>query len=288
MKKKTETIQSNKLNLKNDIIFKAFFSKKGNEEYLIDFLSALLKIKIKKIEIKEEVSLEQLSKVEKGGRLDLQATLDNNIIVNIELQMKNEYNLEKRTIAYAGKVIAREEYRGIDYKNMKKVIMINILGYNMFKDIEDYVSRTAIVLDNHREYEVIDDVQWYFIELPKFRKQNPDMDDKVNQWLALIDGEREELVEMAVSKNKVVEKAIFDTGYLTGKAAEKRMAELREKWDGEYRISMNYAKNQGISQGITKNRKEIAKRMLERKMNIQDIIEITGLTKKEIENLKNK
>ena len=70
MKKKTENIQSNKLNLKNDIIFKAFFSKKGNEEYLIDFLSALLKIKIKKIEIKEEVSLEQLSKVEKGGRLD--------------------------------------------------------------------------------------------------------------------------------------------------------------------------------------------------------------------------
>ena len=138
MKKKTETIQSNKLNLKNDIIFKAFFSKKGNEEYLIDFLSALLKIKIKKIEIKEEVNLQQLSKVEKGGMLDLQATLDNNIIVNIELQMKNEYNLEKRTIAYAGKVMAREEYRGIDYKNMKKVIMINILGYNMFEEIVQY------------------------------------------------------------------------------------------------------------------------------------------------------
>ena len=27
-----------KLNLKNDIVFKAFFSRKGNEEFLIDFL----------------------------------------------------------------------------------------------------------------------------------------------------------------------------------------------------------------------------------------------------------
>ncbi len=38
----------NKLNLKNDIIFKAFFSKKGNEKYLKEFLESLLKIHIKK------------------------------------------------------------------------------------------------------------------------------------------------------------------------------------------------------------------------------------------------
>ena len=35
-------------NLKNDVIFKTFFSRKGNEEFLIDFLNALLKIEIKK------------------------------------------------------------------------------------------------------------------------------------------------------------------------------------------------------------------------------------------------
>ena len=280
-----------KLNLKNDIIFKAFFSKKGNEEYLIDFLSALLKINIKKIQIKEEVSLQQLSEAEKGGRLDLQATLDDDIIVNIELQMKNNYNLEKRTIEYAGKVIAREEYRGIDYEDMKKVIMINILGYNMFKDIEDYVSRTAIVLDNHREYEVMDDVQWYFIELPKFRKQNPNMDDKVNQWLALIDGEREELVEMAVSKNKVVEKAKYDTGYLTGEAAKKRMAELREKWDVDYMLEREAGRIEGRKEGekigIRKRNREIARELLDKNMSVEEIIEITGLTNDEIEKLKN-
>ena len=79
-----------KLNLKNDIIFKAFFSRKGNEEFLVDFLNALLKIEIKQIVIREEVSLQQLSVQEKGGRLDLQAILNDGVIVNIELQIQNE------------------------------------------------------------------------------------------------------------------------------------------------------------------------------------------------------
>ena len=35
-------------NLKNDVIFQTFFARKGNEEFLIDFLQSILKIEIKK------------------------------------------------------------------------------------------------------------------------------------------------------------------------------------------------------------------------------------------------
>lgn len=38
-------------NLKNDIIFKAFFTKKGNEKYLKSFLESLLNEQIDEIEI---------------------------------------------------------------------------------------------------------------------------------------------------------------------------------------------------------------------------------------------
>ena len=65
----TEKVEQEKrLNLKNDVIFKTFFSRKGNEEFLIDFLNALLKIEIKKIEIREEANLEKLSPEEKGRK----------------------------------------------------------------------------------------------------------------------------------------------------------------------------------------------------------------------------
>lgn len=39
------------LNLKNDILFKAFFSRKGNEKYLKSFIEAVLNEKINKIEV---------------------------------------------------------------------------------------------------------------------------------------------------------------------------------------------------------------------------------------------
>lgn len=96
------------LNLKNDIIFKAFFSRKGNEKFLKEFLEALLKIKIRDIIIAEEVSLEKLFKEEKGGRLDLLAILNNNITVNIEMQLKKQPDFMDRTSIYGSKLIAQE------------------------------------------------------------------------------------------------------------------------------------------------------------------------------------
>ena len=178
-------MQKNELSLKNDIIFQAFFARKGNEEYLIDFLNALLKIDIKDIEIRQEVSLEQLSKEQKGGRVDVQARLNNGTIVNIEMQLRNNHDIEQRTVYYSSKIISQETERGTDYKNIGQVIMINILNYEML-GFDECVSETAIVLDKHRDFEVINGIKWYFIELPKFRKSNPDMNDTLNQWLAFM------------------------------------------------------------------------------------------------------
>ena len=53
------------LTLKDDIVFKAFFARKGNEEFLKDFLEALLKIEIREILIRSEDDLEKLAKDEK-------------------------------------------------------------------------------------------------------------------------------------------------------------------------------------------------------------------------------
>ena len=312
--------ESKKYNLKNDIIFKAFFSRPGNEIYLIDFLEALLGIKIEQIKIKEEVNLRQLSTVEKGGRLDLQAKLNDGVIVNIELQMKNNLDITERTTFYSSKVISQETERGSSYSDINKVIMINILGYNLL-EFDEYISETVIVLDKHRDYEMLKGIKWYFIELPKFRKQNPDMNQKVNQWISLIDDFDEEAIKMAESKNETLKKARKEIEYLTGDEAVRRMAELREKWDMDYVSGMEYAekkgkeegikqgkeegikqgkeegikqgKEEGIKQGKEEGKKEekieIAKKMLRMGIEISNITEATGLKKEEIEKLaKNK
>lgn len=273
-----------KLNLKNDVIFKAFFSRKGNEKFLIDFLEALLKIKIKEIQIREEVNLEQLAVDEKGGRLDLQAVLDNGVIVNIELQLKNEYNIEQRTTYYSSKVISRETERGTDYEDIKKVIMINILNYEILS-YDEYISETVIVLDKHREYEMLKGIKWYFIELPKFRRSNPDMNEKLNQWLAIIDDNDRGMIKMAEEKNDTLKKARVEMNYLTGDEEVRRLAELREKWEMDRVSAINYATKKGEKRGKKQEKREIAKEMKNKGMDIELIQEITKLTKEEIENI---
>lgn len=140
----------------------------------------MFEINIKSIEVKQEVTLEKLSLLEKGGRLDLLAKLDNGTMVNIEMQVRNNGDIKKRSTLYASKLITQETKVGVKYDDMKKVIMVNILDYNILP-FEDYISKTKIVLDSHRDYETIDGIQWYFIELPKFRKANPDMRKKIDQ-----------------------------------------------------------------------------------------------------------
>ena len=64
--------------------------------------------------------------------------------------------------------------------------------------------------------------------------------------------------------------------------------EALAKWNKEIEENKNVkiAREQGIKQGIEQRNVEIASNLLKMNMSIKDIIRATGLTKEEIENLK--
>ena len=175
-----------KLVMKDDIMFKAFFSKKGNERFLKDFLNAILGKDITIKRVIHDMRLEQLAREQKYGVLDLDVELESGEIINIEMQMNNHHNMEKRTTFYASKKITEQLGPKAQYTDLKKIIVIAILNYS-FINLREYVTKTVRVADKHREYEINNDVTYYYIELEKFRKENPDMKEPINQWLAFID-----------------------------------------------------------------------------------------------------
>ena len=65
------------LKMKNDIMFKAFFSKKGNERFLESFISAILGENVHIKNIIHDARLQQLSREDKYGILDLDVELEN-------------------------------------------------------------------------------------------------------------------------------------------------------------------------------------------------------------------
>ena len=100
---------------------------------------------------------------------------------------------------------------------------------------------------------------------------------------------------MAENKNVVLKKARKELDYLTGDAAVRRMAELREKWEMDEiavkkhaeRIGREEGRIEGNVEGRMAEKKETARKLLLKNMKIEEIIEITGLTEEEIKEIKN-
>ena len=240
---------NNQLKLKSDIVFKAFFSRKENEYFLKNFLEVILGDKLEIKKVLHDVRLEQLAKEQKYGILDLGVELANGKFVNVEIQLRNFNNIEERTTFYASKKITEQLGNGTNYEDLKPVIIIAILDYS-FIDLPDYFTETIRVSANHRNYELNNTVKYYYIELNKFRNQNPDMSIPLNQWLAFLDMERSDLLDMAKKKNNLIKKAVENYEVLTGDAEVKRLAEIKLMSDLEEHSALTSARANGKARGL--------------------------------------
>lgn len=246
------------LKVTNDYIFKKIFAKKGNESILKDLLNSILQIKIKSIEVISDANLERQLESNKLGILDLKAKLDEETIVNIEIQIINRYNMIERTLFYWSGLYYNVLQKGADYKEIKKVIAINILDYNEF---EEGPYHEIARLRREYLYKILTDkIEIHFIQIPKFKKQRKDMKTKLDMWMDFISQIDEKEVKNAMSKNKEIKKAQEEYEYLTGDEEERRIAFLREKAIRDENSIFDAGKDIGFKSGeehgIKKGKKE--------------------------------
>ena len=94
----------------------------------------------------------------------------------------------------------------------------------------------------------------YYIELDKFRKQKPNMKEALNQWLAFLDMERGNLLEMAKKESKEIKKALDNYEVLTGDAEVKRLAEIRFIEELDKKSAFARAESKGRAEGEAKRK----------------------------------
>ena len=241
--------------LKDDMIFKIFFGKKENQKFLISFLESILKIKIYKLEVFQEASLELLHSTDKSGRLDIKATVDNSKIINIEVQLEKEKDFRKRTTYYGSRLISSQLIPGEEYDKLKPVVLINILNFNLL-DVPEYYTEAVTVAKNHPDYEIITDVKYYFIELPKFRKAKPRICNILDCWLALIDGNNKEMINMAEQMDPIIKEAVEKLEELMQDQKVREIYEYRLSAELEDTARKNRATRKGLEQGMKQGMKK--------------------------------
>ena len=81
----------------NDFVFKKLFGEEKNVDILKDLLQSILpELKIAKVVVNKDVSLERKLITDKLGILDVMATLNDNTKINIEMQVEDWHNTIER------------------------------------------------------------------------------------------------------------------------------------------------------------------------------------------------
>lgn len=268
----------------NDFIFKKVFGEKGNEDILISFINAVLKrTKKEKIVELEIIDNKQLTKeliLDKTGIIDVRAKTSNGENIDIEVQLTDQGNMDKRTLFYWGKMYLENIKQGQDYTSLEKVITINILDFE-FLGTETYQSSFHLWEDIEKDYMLTDVVEIHFLELPKFRKKKDKdyRENDIERWLMFLEKDiSESTLKELISLDTAIEKAEQKIEYLSSDEEAMRIYYERERSLHERANMISSAEARGVEKG----KLEIAKNLLDMKISIEQIVLATGLTEEEI------
>ncbi|MEJ8555089.1 Rpn family recombination-promoting nuclease/putative transposase [Tepidibacter sp. Z1-5] len=268
------------LDPKIDFVFKNIFGSTKHPKILISFLNAILKPKylITNVDI-QNTDLEKHFVEDKFSRLHVKAKTSNGDVINIEIQLKNEYNMIKRSLYYWSKLYEEQLGEGDDYSILSRTICINILNFKYLKN--DRFHNGYILKEKETNEELTDVMEIHFIEIPKL-KENSDEKDMLVAWTEFLKNPESEKVRKLEMSIEEIKEAKDELVRISNDDEQRMIYEMRAKILKDKISALNKAKNDGMKQGIM----ETAKNLLKLEMDISIVKEATKLSEEEIINLK--
>ena len=272
---------------KMDIIFQAIFGEVGSENITKDFLEKILKRKIEKISLDKNPILRRELKDDKLGVLDIVTELDGKEKCNIEMQLIDKNNIIERMLYYWSKMYTKQIKAGDDYNKLEKTIVILIADFNIkgLEEVEYHSTWKIIETNSVKKLILTDKFELDIIELSKIKGRENEKDQLLD-WLVFLENPESERVARKMEENKNLKEAVEKLDRISEDEKMQRIIELREKAIRDEHAIYAKGLDDGVEKGAREKQIEIAKSMLKENMDIEIIIKITGLTKEEIEKLK--
>ena len=320
LEEKQEKQTKELLKPKVDIVFHALFreeNKKLTESLISDILGQ--KVKVVTTDLNRHLNIKVAE--QKLGVMDLRTELEDGTKCNIEIQLEAQDYENERFLYYWADAYSRQLQRSEEYEKLNKTISIIILDHEIkeLKGIEELDTKWQIRDSKTGKRILTDFLEIIIVEIPKAKRLYKENEkNKICQWMLFFDNPNKEEMKEIMEKNEKIKEAVEE---LTGMSKDEELrilAELRIKGRRDEYARRQYAikqglqegrerglkegrkegikegrkegreegREEGIKEGIEQDRIEIAKKMIKKKMKIEDICEITGLTIEEIEELK--
>ncbi len=275
-----------------DYGFKRLFGEEPNKDLLLDFLNELLKEKEGEIIEISYLPNEKLpiSIGERKAIFDIYCKNEKGEYFIVEMQKAEQKYFKDRTLFYSTFPIqeqARNKGKNWDFK-LKHVYTIGILDFE-FKEDEPYPKKykyEAKLLETETKKVFYKKLTYIYLSMPKFRKTLDELETKFDKWLYIL----KHLDRFERIPDKIKDK-IFKKLFKTAELAKFSADELKEYEASvnayrDIKNSVDTAFEKGIEKGEKKKSKKVAKNGLKEGLSIEIIMKLTGLTKKEIEDLK--
>jgi predicted transposase/invertase (TIGR01784 family) len=175
------------VDIKNDVAFRKIFGNQKKSISLISFLNAVLRLegsnRITKVTIIDPYLVPRI-KGEKASIIDVRATDQKNRKFIVEMQVADKTGFEKRVQYYSAREYSMQINQGDDYPKLKPTYFIGILNFGIGKG-KNYLA-SHINIEEETGISVLDDIQYRFIQLTKFKKKKHELVDMVDKWTYFI------------------------------------------------------------------------------------------------------
>ena len=291
-------MQRRLLNPKIDFVFKKIFGSEENPKILIGFLNAVLKpsIPIVEVEIKN-TDIEKVHIEDKFSRLDVKARTSNKEIINIEIQLKNEYNMIQRSLYYWSKLYEEQLGDGDRYDKLCRTVCINILDFKYLKNDRFHNGYRLKEIETNEELTDIEEI--HFIEIPKLKKLNSEEEvvDMLEGWVEFLRDPESEVVRKLEMSNSEIREAKDKLYKLSMDEKERELYFLREKSikdeisalanaeEKGIQIGIEQGIKQGIQEGIQREKIETVLRLKSLGLNVEQIAKGTCTSESEVEKI---
>ena len=268
-----------------DFVFKRLFGAEESKDSLISLLNAIIKSDspIKNIELKSP-DLEKQHIGDKFCRLDIKAKTDKGKIINVEIQVRDEYNMVQRTLYYWSKIYSDQLGESENYKNLARTVCINILNFKLLDNDRYHNTYRLKELTTNEELTDIEEI--HFIELPKSKHVSKDEVNNIDsllKWIEFIKEPESETVRILELTDESIRKAKTQLYKL-------RLENSREKGLQEgVKIGRKEGKEEGLKEGLyageLKANRKIAKNLLSKGVELKEIAKILELDVKLVEEI---
>ena len=267
------------VDIKNDVAFRKIFGNENRKEVLISFLNAVLLLqdnyKIVNVDILTPYQLPDL----KGGKVtivDVKAKDQNDKTYIVEIQVAEVEGFDKRVLYYASKSYSAQIERGDQYENLNPTYFIGILDFEVTKN-PSCINRHKIVdVETNENY--IKDIEFNFIELPKFNKKESELESVIDQWIYFIKNAENLHVIPENLKDEGLKFAYEDADKHNWTKAELEAYDyvLMREQDDRGRLTL----------AVRKERESIARKLIVLGLENNEISESTKLTIEQVEKLR--